>query len=110
MFDNKVVHLALDDQNRLYIHYGLPGWQYAFNGRIDVMDLKTQKIEPLSKTIPQLPFNEKDICKIISDKTGKLYFIVANPFRCFSYSSGNGFRLICEMNKWKNVKHNINEF
>src|SRR5689334_22247870 len=36
--DNKVVRLAKDDANNLFIEYGSTGFQLTTNGKVDVMD------------------------------------------------------------------------
>lgn len=101
--DNKVVQLATDDANRLFIEYGSTGFQLTTNGKVDVMDATTQQVKTLTATFPDLPFKEKDVYWIANDGTGEVSFLTAFPFRFWKYSSKKGFRLRYEMKEWDKV-------
>ncbi|MCF0073048.1 ATP-binding protein [Dyadobacter sp. CY261] len=98
--ENKVVQLAVDDANRLFIQYGSVGFQLTTIGKVDVMDAATQEVKTLTATFPDLPFKERDVYWIANDGTDETSFLTASPFRYWRYSAKKGFRLILEMNKW----------
>ncbi|SEI58011.1 Two-component sensor histidine kinase, contains HisKA and HATPase domains [Dyadobacter sp. SG02] len=98
--ENKVVQLAVDDANRLFIQYGSAGFQLTTIGKVDVMDATTQKVKTLTTAFPNLPFKESDVYWITNDGTGEISFLTASPFRYWRYSSKKGFRLMLEMKGW----------
>lgn len=98
--DNKVVQLAKDDANHLFVQYGSTGFQLATNGKVDVIDATTQKVQTLTKAFPKMPFKEKDVYWIANDGSSDVNFLTANPFRLWKYSSKQGFRLRYEMRDW----------
>jgi two-component sensor histidine kinase len=99
--DNKVVQLAKDDANHLFIEYGSTGFQLTTNGKVDVMDATTQEVKTLTAAFPNLPFKEQDVYWIANDGSGEVSFLTAFPFRFWKYSSKRGFRLRYEMKGWK---------
>lgn len=100
--DNKVVQLAKDDANHLFIEYGSMGFKLATNGKIDVMNAVTQEVKTLSSTFPDMPFREQDVYWISNDGSNEINFLTAYPFRLWKYSSKNGFRLRYEIKDWGN--------
>ena len=98
--DNKVVQLAKDDANNLFIEYGSTGFQLTTNGKIDVMNAGTQEVKSLAATFPNMPFKEQDVYWIANDGTDEINFLTTYPFRLWKYSSKNGFKLKYEMNNW----------
>ncbi|MEO8149973.1 MAG: histidine kinase dimerization/phosphoacceptor domain -containing protein [Bacteroidia bacterium] len=98
--ENKVVQVAKDDANNMFIEYGSTGFQLATNGKVDVMNLTTHEVKSLTATFPKLPFKEKDVYWISNDGTDVLYFLTAYPFRLWKYSSVNGFKLRYEIKDW----------
>lgn len=100
LFDNKIIQMAADDANRLFLVFALPGFSYGINEIVQVMDLKTNQVKSLSEMFPQLPFKEKDVYWITNDGTSDITFMVHNPFRLYKYSSKAGFRLTLEMKNW----------
>src|SRR5437868_2870120 len=54
--DNKVVQLAKDDANNLFIEYGSIGFKLTTNGKVDVMDAATQEVKTLTAAFPKMPF------------------------------------------------------
>lgn len=98
--DNKVVQLAKDDANNLFIEYGSTGFQLATNGKVDVMNAVTQEIRSLTAAFPKLPFSERDVYWISNDGGDDINFLTANPFRLWKYSSRKGFSLRYEMAGW----------
>src|SRR5215217_4118821 len=98
--ETKVVQLARDDANRLFIQYGSAGFQLITNGKVDVMDATTQEVKTLTATFPDLPFKERDVYWIANDGTDEISFLTAFPFRYWKYSSKKGFRLRLEMKDW----------
>ncbi|MGX5853925.1 histidine kinase dimerization/phosphoacceptor domain -containing protein [Dyadobacter jiangsuensis] len=98
--ENKVVQLAVDDVDHLFILYGSAGFQLTTVGKVDVMDATTQKVKTLTAAFPNLPFKEKDVYWIANDGTGEISFLTASPFRYWRYSSQRGFRLMLEMKGW----------
>lgn len=100
MQGNKVLHLAHDNNNLLFIEYGESSYHRRVNGMVDVMNLSTLKVQSLTQAFPNLPFKEKDVTWIANDGTNKLSFITANPFRLWYYSTESGFTLRCEMKEW----------
>src|SRR3978361_1100751 len=91
--DNKVVQLAKDDGNNLFIEYGSNGFQLTTNGKVDVMNAVTQEVKTLTATFPNLPFKEQDVYWISNDGTDEVNFLTAYPFRLWKYSSKQGFKL-----------------
>lgn len=98
--DNKIVQLAKDDANHLFIAYGSAGFQLTTNGKIDVMDATTQEVKTLSVAFPDLPFKEQDVYWIANDGSGEVCLLTAFPFRFWTYSARQGFRLRYEMKAW----------
>lgn len=98
--DNKVVQLAKDDANHLFIEYGSIGFKLTTNGKIDVMNVVTQEVKTLSATFPDMPFREQDVYWISNDGTSEINFLTAYPFRLWKYSSKRGFRLRYEIKDW----------
>ncbi|WP_164851272.1 histidine kinase dimerization/phosphoacceptor domain -containing protein [Larkinella soli] len=98
--DNKVVQLAKDDANHLFIQYGSTGFQLTTNGKVDVMDATTHEIKTLTAAFPNLPFKEQDVYWIANDGTEEVSFLTSFPFRYWRYSAGKGFRLRYEMKGW----------
>jgi len=98
--DNKVVQLAKDNANHLFIEYGSTGFQLATNGKVDVMDVVTQEVRSLTAAFPDMPFKEKDVYWISNDGTDQVCFLTAYPFRLWKYSPGQGFRLRYQINDW----------
>ncbi|MHA4740483.1 histidine kinase dimerization/phosphoacceptor domain -containing protein [Dyadobacter sp. MSC1_007] len=98
--DNKVVQLAKDDANNLFIEYGSSGFQLITNGKVDVMDATTHQVKTLTKAFANLPFKERDVYWIANDGTDEVSFLTAFPFRYWKYSSKKGFRLRYEMKDW----------
>ncbi|MCF0049082.1 hypothetical protein LXM25_03365 [Dyadobacter sp. LJ53] len=99
--ENKVVQLAKDDANRFFILYGSSGFQLIANGKVDIMDATTQRIQTLTAAFPNLPFKEKDVYWVANDGTGEVSILTVSPFRYWKYSSKTGFRLRFEMKGWK---------
>lgn len=100
MQDNKVVQLAKDDANNLFIEYGSTGFQLTTNGKVDVMDAVTQEVKTLTAAFPNLPFKEQDVYWISNDGTDQIDFLTAHPFRLWQYTSKKGFTLRYEMKGW----------
>ncbi len=98
--DNKVVQLAKDDANNLFIEYGSTGFQLTTNGKIDVMNAITQQVKSLSATFPNMPFKEEDVYWIANDGTDDINILTTYPFRLWKYSSKNGFKLRYEITDW----------
>lgn len=98
--ENKVVQLAVDDADHLFIQYGSAGFQLTTIGKVDVMDATTQQVKTLTVAFPNLPFKERDVYWIANDGTGEISFLTASPFRYWRYSSQKGFRLMLEMKGW----------
>jgi two-component sensor histidine kinase len=98
--ENKVVQLAADDADLLFIQYGSAGFQLTTVGKVDVMNATTQRVKTLTAAFPNLPFREKDVYWIANDGTGEISFLTASPFRYWRYSSKRGFRLMQEMKGW----------
>lgn len=98
--DNKVVQLAKDDANNLFIEYGSTGFQLTTNGKVDVMNTVTQEVKTLTDAFPKLPFKESDVYWISNDGTNQIDFLTARPFRLWQYTSQKGFTLRYEMKDW----------
>lgn len=98
--DNKVVQLAKDDTNNLFIEYGSTGFQLTTNGKVDVMNTVTQEVKTLTDAFPKLPFKEHDVYWISNDGTNQIDFLTARPFRLWQYTSQKGFTLRYEMKDW----------
>src|SRR5450432_1643466 len=52
--DNKVVQLAKDDANDLFIEYGSTGFQLTTNVKVDVMNAVTQEVKTLAAAFPNM--------------------------------------------------------
>jgi two-component sensor histidine kinase/ligand-binding sensor domain-containing protein len=98
--NNKVVQLAKDDANNLFIEYGSSGFQLTTNGTVDVMNTVTQQVKTLTAAFPNLPFKEQDVYWISNDGTNEVNFLTAWPFRLWKYSTQKGFTLRYEINDW----------
>ncbi|MEO6230260.1 MAG: triple tyrosine motif-containing protein, partial [Ferruginibacter sp.] len=98
--DNKVVQLAKDDANHLFIEYGSIGFKLTTNGKIDVMDATTQEVKTLTQAFPNLPFREQDVYWLSNDGTDEINFLTAHPFRLWKYAAKKGFTLRYEMKDW----------
>lgn len=98
--ENKIVQLAIDDADHLFLQYGSAGFQLTTIGKVDVMNATTQEVKTLTASFPNLPFKERDVYWIANDGTGEVSFLTASPFRYWRYSSKKGFRLILEMKGW----------
>ncbi len=106
--DNKVVQLAKDDANNLFIEYGNTGFQLTTNDKVDVMNAVTQEVKTLTAAFPNMPFKEQDVYWISNDGTDEINFLTAYPFRIWKYSSKKGFRLRYEIADWS--KQNAEPF
>ncbi|MDO3626721.1 histidine kinase dimerization/phosphoacceptor domain -containing protein [Mucilaginibacter sp. BT774] len=98
--ENKVVQLAKDDANNVFIEYGSTGFQLTTNGKVDVMNAVTQEVKTLTAAFPNLPFKEQDVYWISNDGTNQIDFLAAHPFRLWQYTSKKGFTLRYEMKDW----------
>nr|WP_295925996.1 histidine kinase dimerization/phosphoacceptor domain -containing protein [uncultured Dyadobacter sp.] len=98
--DNKVVQVATDDADNLFIAYGSAGFQLSTNGKVDVMNTTTREVKTLTAAFPGMPFKERDVYWIANDGTGEVSFLTASPFCFWKYSSKRGFRLRLEMKDW----------
>jgi two-component sensor histidine kinase/ligand-binding sensor domain-containing protein len=103
--DNKVVQLAKDNANHLFIEYGSTGFQLTTNGKVDVMNSITQEVTTLSAAFPGMPFKEQDVYWIANDGTDQINFLTAYPFRLWKYSPARGFTLYYEMKDWNNISN-----
>jgi two-component sensor histidine kinase/ligand-binding sensor domain-containing protein len=98
--ENKVVQLAQDDANNLFIEYGSTGFQLTTNGKVDVMNASTQEVKTLTAAFPNLPFKEQDVYWVSNDGTDQVSFLTAHPFRLWKYSIKHGFKLRYQINDW----------
>lgn len=98
--ENKVVQLAKDDANNLFIEYGSTGFQLTTNGKVDVMNAATQEVKTLAAAFPNLPFKEQDVYWVSNDGTDQINFLTANPFRLWKYSTKSGFKLRYQIEDW----------
>jgi len=101
--DNKVVQIAKDDVNHLFVEYGSTGFQLATNGKIDVINTVTREIKTLTAAFPEMPFKEQDVYWISNDGTNNINLLTANPFRLWKYNSAKGFTLRFEMKDWNGL-------
>ncbi|MFB9841464.1 histidine kinase dimerization/phosphoacceptor domain -containing protein [Mucilaginibacter ginsenosidivorans] len=98
--DNKIVQLAQDNADNLFIEYGGTGFQRTTNGRVDVMNAVTQDVKTLTAAFPKLPFREQDVYWVANDGTDEVSFLTAHPFRLWKYSPAHSFRLRYQFNDW----------
>lgn len=105
--DNKVVQLARDDLNRLFVIYGSTGFQLTTNGKVDVVDATSREVKTLTQTFKNLPFKEKDVYWVANDGTDDVIFLTSSPFCYWRYSAKKGFRLKFEMKDWEAKKMQI---
>ncbi|MBE7173009.1 MAG: hypothetical protein INR73_20700 [Williamsia sp.] len=98
--ENKVVQLAKDDADNLFIEYGSTGFQLTTNGKVDVMNVNTQRVTTLTAAFPNMPFKERDVYWLADDGTGDVNFLTAHPFRFWKYNAKRGFTLRLEMKDW----------
>lgn len=98
--ENKVVQLARDDANHLFIEYGSIGFKLTTDGKVDVMDATTLEVKTLTAAFPRLPFKEQDVYWLANDGTNEINILTAHPYRLWKYDSKKGFRLRCEMKDW----------
>jgi hypothetical protein len=95
--ENKIIQLAKDNHNHLFIVYGNPGYARSAM-RISVMDLTTYTLKSLKETFPNMPFDENYVYWV-ANAGDDLCFLVSNPFRYWRLTSA-GFKLVCEMKAW----------
>jgi hypothetical protein len=95
--ENKIIQLAKDDHDHLFIVYGNPGYARSAM-RVEVMDLRTNTLKSLKETFPGMPFNE-DYVYWIANGGDDLCFLVSNPFRYWRLTP-KGFEMKCEMKAW----------
>ena len=95
--ENKIIQLAKDNHNHLFIVYGNPGFARSARS-IGVMDLATYKLKSLKETFPGMPFDENYVYWI-ANGGNDLCFLVANPFQYWRLTS-KGFEKMCEMKSW----------
>ena len=74
--DNKVVQIAKDDANNIFIEYGSTGFQLTTNGKVDVINAVTQEVRTLTATFPDMPFKEQDVYWLSNDGTDEINFRV----------------------------------
>lgn len=98
--DNKVVQLAKDDADNLFIEYGSTGFQLTTNGKVDVMNAVTQEVKTLTAAFPKMPFKEQDVYWISNDGTNEINVLTSYPFRLWKYDSKKGFTLRYEITDW----------
>lgn len=98
--DNKVVQLAKDDADHLFIEYGSTGFQLTTNGKVDVMNVVTQEVKTLTAAFPGMPFKEQDVYWISNDGSDQINFLTAYPFQLWKYSSKHGFKLRYQIDDW----------
>lgn len=101
--ENRIIQLAKDQHNRLFIVYGHPGYARSAM-KIEVMDLKTNKISSLKQAYPDLPFDENYVYWV-ANGGDDIYFVNSKPFQCWKLSS-KGFELKCEMKLWDTENEN----
>ncbi len=101
--ENRVYHLAKDNNNHLFIAYEHPGFAGSVM-KIEVMDLQTNKINSLKTIYPNLPFDERSVYWVDNDGDD-LCFLVSNPFQFWKFHNGK-FELKCEMQKWNSISDN----
>ncbi len=97
MQDNKVVQLATDNDNHLFIAYGATINARALNGRVDVMDLATHQVKRITEVLGKMPFKESDITWLSGDGTGNIIWVTRNPYRVWQYDQQKGFKLRIEI-------------
>ncbi len=95
--ENKVIQLAKDRNNQLFIVYGNPGFSRS-TMRIEVMDLTTNKLASLHETFPHMPFDEQSVYWV-ANGGGDLCFLTMKPFRYWRLTV-KGFELKYEMKDW----------
>lgn len=95
--ENKVIQLAKDNKNHLFILYGHQGFKRNYKS-MQVMDLKTNKLTSLKECYPKLPFAEERVYWVANDGDD-LCFLVSNPCQYWRLSK-KGFELKYEMKGW----------
>ena len=95
--ENKIIQLAKDNNNHLFIIYGAPGYARSAM-RIEVMDLRTYQLKSLKEIFPNLPFDQEYVYWIANGGED-LCFLVASPCRYWRLTA-KGFKLMCEMKSW----------
>lgn len=96
--ENRIIQLAKDNNNHLFIVYGNPGVSNSAM-KVEVMDLKTSKLKSLKETFPDLPFDERYVYWV-ANGGDRVCFLVAAPFQYWSLTE-NKFELKCEMKDWE---------
>lgn len=100
---NKIIQLAKDRNQHLFLVYGNPGVALSAMG-VGVMNLKTNQVNTLKETFPNLPFNEQYVYWI-TNAGDDVAFLVSKPFQYWKLSGGK-FTLQCEMKTWDNKYNN----
>lgn len=97
---NKILQLACDDSDNLFINIGNTESIYERSGKIDVMNLGTYAIKTLSQQFLQLPFKESNVVYVTNDGNGNVILITVNPEQIWRYSSKSRFNLITGITGW----------
>ena len=102
--DNKIVQLALDFQNRLFILYGSSS-SGRLGSKVGVMDLNNFESVDLKAAFPALPFKQERVYWLDMDQGDhSIYFLVEKPFQLWRLSK-KGFEMVCDMPEWdENLK------
>jgi two-component sensor histidine kinase len=106
--DNIVSRILEDDQQQLWIMYGLfAGLAYPIPGKVDILDLKTNKIQTLAEKFGnKLPFSVADAGVIYGNEKHELFLINTEKDKTtkpdtygntFYYSSKTGFQKRTEL-------------
>ena len=106
--DNVVTRIIEDTEQRLWIMYGLyHGEAVPTSGKVDVLDLKTNKILPLAQAFKgKLPFDASDAGLIYSNENKE--FIFLNPSKTENEKSNTYWNVYHYSNKKVFKKLNIN--
>ncbi len=101
--DNVVSRIIEDDQDQLWIMYGLyHGFAKPEAGKVDILDLKTNKIQSFAEKFKgKLPFEAKEAGLIYSNEKKDFLFLnknksasenVDNFWEVYHYNSKTGFK------------------
>jgi ligand-binding sensor domain-containing protein len=104
--ENRIFQLAKDDQHHLFIVYENPAYSRSVM-KIEVMDLKTNKLSSLKEAFPNLPFDENYVYWV-SNADNNIAFLISKPFQYWQLEDGK-FKLKAEMKAWDNKETNPND-
>lgn len=79
MQSNEVLKMVEDDNGFIWLFYAKPGFDELFDGKVDLINVKTWEIQPLSKEISdKTGLTENNLTFVVSGSKGELFLYFDN--------------------------------